>query len=70
MYLTTAAVYQRLTKQLKLAGSQKALALKLEVSPQYLSDILSRKREISHEFARKLGLEKRVRFWWSPSTDK
>lgn len=67
MYLTTSNVHDRLLKQLKKAGSQKALALKLEVSPQYLSDILGRKREISHEFAKKLGLEKRIRFWVSPN---
>lgn len=38
-------------------GSQKALAEKLGVSPSYISDVLSGRRDISESLARKLGLK-------------
>lgn len=44
------------------AGSQKALALSMRISPGYLSDVLCQRREISSQLAQKFGYEKVVSF--------
>lgn len=41
----------------KKAGSQKALADEIGVSPAYLSDIIQKNRPLSVEFLSKIGLE-------------
>ena len=41
-------------------GSQKALAAQLEISPQYLGDVLSGKREPGESILKALGLQKVV----------
>ena len=45
-----------------LLNSQKKCAAKIGISPQYLSDILHGRREISGSLATKLGLVKMVGF--------
>jgi len=42
--------------------SQKVVAAELGISPQYLSDILKGRREISTEVARRLGFERVVTY--------
>lgn len=44
-------------------GSQKAVAKHLEISEQYLTDILKARRNISAEIAEKLGYSRRVCFF-------
>ena len=47
-----------LKKQLQELGSQKALAKKLGISPQYLNDILNCRREPGKKILSQLGLKK------------
>lgn len=49
-----------LREAVRVTGSQKAAASHLKVSPQYLSDVLRGRREISRELARKLGYQRIV----------
>jgi transcriptional regulator with XRE-family HTH domain len=44
----------------KVAGSQKALADELRISPQYLGDVLRGRREPGEAILSRLGLEKRI----------
>lgn len=60
----TDLVLDDLRGQVRMAGSQKALAAKLGVSPAYLNDILARRREISAEFAKRIGYERQIHFVW------
>lgn len=48
-------VYAALRALIATLGTQKAAAESLEVTPQYLTDILRKRRNISKEFAAKLG---------------
>lgn len=43
-------------------GSQKAAAVKLGISPAYLSDVINRKRDISAALAKRLGLRRVVSY--------
>ena len=49
-------------------SSQKELADELGISPQYLSDVLKGRREISAQLASKLGYERVITFvkWGEP----
>jgi plasmid maintenance system antidote protein VapI len=47
-----------LEDMVEVAGSQKAIARELEITPSYLSDILDGRRDISDKIARKLGYAK------------
>ena len=47
-------------------SSQKHVAEDLGISPQYLHDVLSSRRDVSFEVAKKLGFQKVVRFLPSP----
>jgi len=44
------------------AGTQKALAKKWGITPQYLSDVLARRRDPGKSILRNLGLEKQVEY--------
>lgn len=48
------------------AGSQKAAARNLKVSPQYLSDVLNGRREPGKSILNALGYEKRVTYHRKP----
>jgi len=45
-----------------LAGSQKKVAEELDISPQYLNDVLASRRDISYELAKRLGYYRIVTF--------
>ena len=53
-----------LEDMVEVAGSQKAVARDLEISPQLLCDILDGRRNISDKVARKLG--RRKEFVYAP----
>jgi len=48
-------VYAALKAMVDVQGTQLTVAWSLGVSPQYITDILRRRRNISKEFAAKLG---------------
>ncbi len=60
--LTLQDVIALLRKQADEAGSQKLLAAKLEVTPQYITDILRGRREPGEAILRPLGLRKIVSY--------
>jgi hypothetical protein len=51
-------VLSHLDKAIKKAGSQSAFAKVAGISPQFLSDILARRREPSDKVLEALGLER------------
>ena len=51
-------VFRLVRKLAKDAGSQSALAIKLEMSGAYLSDVLNENRPLSDDFLEKVGLER------------
>lgn len=53
--LTEEQLQAELREQLRLAGSQLALAEELGISPQYLNDILHRGRALGPKVLRALG---------------
>lgn len=57
-YFTHDTILARLRGCVKVEGSQKAVAKKLGVSQQYLTDVLKGRRDISDTVARKMGYEK------------
>lgn len=59
---TADSVMRAIEGLVKLTGSQKEAAKTLGVSPQYLSDILRGRREISDVVARRLGFNREVVF--------
>lgn len=46
-----------LKSQIKMAGSQKAFAKQIEISPQYLSDVLAGRRMPNRQILNALGYE-------------
>jgi transcriptional regulator with XRE-family HTH domain len=62
-------IVELLEKFLK-AMSQKDLALKLEVTPQYLNDVLRGRREAGPKILKGLGLKKRVSYEKSEVSEK
>lgn len=54
------AVLAKLTREVKRAGSQKAAAMALGISPQYLTDLLKKRRGPGAKLLEKLGLEVKV----------
>lgn len=57
-YLTHGELLVKLRAYVQKKGSQKAAAEELGVSPQYLTDVLKSRRDISLSLGRKLGFEK------------
>jgi DNA-binding transcriptional regulator YdaS (Cro superfamily) len=55
-------VYDEIDRLKKRLGSQIAIAKSMGISPQYLSDIRTRRRPIPEWFANKLGFET-VKIW-------
>jgi len=53
-------VIQLLEREVRKAGSQKEAAEALEISAQYLNDLLQGRREFSDNVLKKLGLERRI----------
>jgi len=53
-------VIQVLEREVRKAGSQKEAAEALEISAQYLNDLLQGRREFSDNVLKKLGLERRI----------
>jgi transcriptional regulator with XRE-family HTH domain len=51
-----------ITAMVKRWGSQNSVAARLDITPQYLSDIRLGRREISEKVAEKLGYERVVQF--------
>ena len=51
-----------LKKRAKEAGTQKALADQMGISPSYLHDLIFQKRAIAPQIARKLGYKVVIRF--------
>lgn len=51
---------KKIKNMVKEFGSQKLAAFQLEISEQYLSDIVNGRREVSDEVAKKLGFQKLV----------
>lgn len=62
MRYTEAYLIQLLKKQSKEAGSQRQLAIKLKISPAFLSDMLLGRRAISETVAAKLGFKREVAY--------
>jgi predicted transcriptional regulator len=58
--LTIESVLEMLRRKAGSAGSQRELADKIGISPQYLSDILAGKRQPGAAVERYLGLERRI----------
>jgi hypothetical protein len=56
--LTLNDVIAMLKKRCEEAGSQRAFALDSKISPQYITDVLRRKREPGQMVLDALGLEK------------
>lgn len=56
--ITETQLRVEIVKQAMKIGTQKDAADKWGVSPQYLSDIITKRRDISDGFARKLGYAK------------
>jgi plasmid maintenance system antidote protein VapI len=48
----------KIKEMVKKAGSQKAVAIELDISQVYLSDILKGNRNISESVAKKLGFKR------------
>ena len=57
-HLTITDVIALLRKRCKEAGSQRAFATANKISPQYIADVLRRKREPGEMILNALGLEK------------
>lgn len=55
-------IVQDLRELVKKYGSQKAVAEKLHVSPQYLNDVLKGKRQPGPAFTDALGYERIVKY--------
>lgn len=56
-------VVNLIKEQVRLCGySQKTMAFNLGISPQYLSDILHYRRELSDRVLRSLGLARQVTY--------
>ena len=53
---------EQITRLVERWGSQNNVAARLDITPQYLSDIRSGRREISEKVARKLGYERVIQF--------
>lgn len=60
--LTAAQVRAALRREARAAGSQKALAKRIGVSPPFLCDILNGRREPSGKPVAFLGLTREVRY--------
>lgn len=60
--LTHAQALASLRALVRLEGTAKAAATVYGVSPQYLSDVLNGRREISEKLAKALGFERYVAF--------
>ena len=60
--LTAAQVRAALRQEARAAGSQKALAKRIGVSPTFLCDILNGRREPSGKPVAFLGLTREVRY--------
>lgn len=60
--LTQDGIIAYLRSILELHGTQRDLAARVGVSEQYLSDILSGRRDVSDEFAQKIGFRRMIRF--------
>jgi len=55
-----AAVLRRLRDYVKACGNGAAAARAMGISPQYLSDIMSKRRDPSDKVCRRLGLRREV----------
>jgi transcriptional regulator with XRE-family HTH domain len=53
-------VIRILKRRVAQAGSQKQVAEDLEISPQYLNDLLQGRRELSDNLLEKLGLARKI----------
>ena len=53
-----------LYRQVEVYGSQKALAIKIGISPQYLEDILLGRREPGESVLNFLGMQKVVSYYY------
>ena len=60
--LSQADVLALITELVKEWGSQSNVAARLDITPQYLSDIRLGRREVSEKVARKLGLARTTQF--------
>lgn len=60
----------RMERDIKLLGSQKAFAAKVGITPAYLSDILTLKRDIGNKVAAYYGLKAVKVFVAAPATGK
>ena len=60
--MTTAHVLARLRREVRLAGSQMALARRIGVSVSYLSDVLRRRRQPGDKILAPLGLARRASY--------
>ena len=62
MFYTEEEMLQELKRQIELAGSQRAWALKNGVSTSFLNDTLLGRKKISAPLAKKLGYERKTIF--------
>lgn len=62
MALSQGELLEIITAMVKRWGSQNSVAARLDITPQYLSDIRLGRREISGQVAEKLGYERVVQF--------
>jgi len=62
MFYTEEEMLQELKRQIELAGSQRAWALKNGVSTSFLNDTILGRRKISAPLAKKLGYERKIIF--------
>lgn len=61
-YISQDAIITMLISKCQERGKKKGLAEQIGVSPQYVTDILKGRRDISSEVAEKLGYRKLVLF--------
>lgn len=60
--MTKEEIIEELTKQISVAGSQKAWAQRNGFSPAFINDILQGRREFTSRLAESLGYERRIIF--------
>lgn len=65
MWFSPSELRDKIRREIKKLGSQKAFAEKYEVSPQYVNDVFRNRRAVSPQLAKKLGFEYRVMYWKS-----
>ena len=63
------SIHHTVQALIRSAGSQKLAAQALDISPQYLCDILAGRRDISAELAGRLGYQRIVAYRLKPEAE-